>query len=513
MIALKKSGLPVASFHSVFGSLLGVKNVVAKLPRDVNPQYFPLQIRAAFPDVGSVFYFDNWPFISPILVVGSPATAYQATQDHSLPKYPALRNFFRPIAGEHDLVSMEGPLWKKWRGIFNPGFSASHLSSLVPQMVQEMVIFCNILQEKAEKQELIYMKDLTDNLTVDIIGSMVLDTRFSAQSSNNVMVSALRRQVPWLSFGTELNLWQRWHPIRPFVHWYNTRIMNQYVTKEVDARWAAIRSGNITVTEGRSVVDLALKNYMKTQSGLAAQTEELDKTFKSILIGQIKLFLFSGHDTTSTSVCYLFHILCQHPDTVERLREEHDDVLTSKVDDAPALLSQFPHLLNQLPLTFAVIKETLRLFPVASSTRFGTPELTITSETGARFPTDGCLVWSNPQAIQRDANYWPSPDSFIPERWLVPEKHRLYPVKGAYRPFEFGPRNCIGQELAVSEMKLILVMTIRRFDIRSCYEEWDTLHPTTGIKTVSNERAYMTISGGPSAKLPCRVDFAQKPSR
>lgn len=46
-------------------------------------------------------------------------------------------------------------------------------------------------------------------------------------------------------------------------------------------------------------------------------------------------------------------------------------------------------------------------------------------------------------------------------------------VKDAWRPFEKGPRTCIGQELALLEMKIIMVMTLRYFDIKADYEEWD----------------------------------------
>ena len=158
------------------------------------------------------------------------------------------------------------------------------------------------------------------------------------------MISALPRQVPWLSFGAELNLWQRWHPVRPFVYWFNSRIMNHYAISELDARWAAVRGGEFSVTKGRSVVDLALKNYVKTKDSVEDQTQDLDPTLKTIILGQIKLFLFSGHNTASSSTCYLFHVLSQSQDTLAKLRKEHADKLTSDAGAASVLLSEFPHL-------------------------------------------------------------------------------------------------------------------------------------------------------------------------
>ncbi|KAI9849674.1 MAG: hypothetical protein M1837_002799 [Sclerophora amabilis] len=508
MLALKRQGLSITPYNPLFGSLLVTKDRVATLPADVNPQYLPHHIRRSHPDVGSLFYLDNWPFIAPILVVSSPYAAHQATQEHSLPKFPAMRKFIRPIAGEYDLVTLEGPMWKTWRGIFSPGFSAAHLTSLVPDIVSETMVFCDILREKVEGNAVFSLKKLTDNLAMDVIGRVVLDTRFNCQRTNNPLAAALRRQIPWLSFGTELNIWQRWHPVRPIMHWYNTRIMDKYITKELNSRYAIQKDRN-ELKRSKSIIDLALKSYLQesaTNDSNKSVDDSMDPAFKSFIVGHIKSFLFTGHDTTSSSICYTLHLLSQHPSALHRLRAEHDTVFTADTAATSSLVSQKPHLLNQLPFTLAVIKETLRLFPVVSSTRSGESGFSIISEDGTPYPTDGCLVWSLPHAIQRDSAYWPSPDTFIPERWLAAPGDPLYPVKGAWRPFEFGPRNCIGQELAMLEIKIALVLTARELNIRSVYEEFDKMKPRKGPKTVAGERAYQAISGGPSDGLPCRVE-------
>ena len=103
-----------------------------------------------------------------------------------------------------------------------------------------------------------------------------------------------------------------------------------------------------------------------------------------------------------------------------------------------------PHLLNQPPFTTAILKEILRLFPVVPSTRAGEPGYSVRDEPGRLYPTDGCLVWSVHHAIHRDPALWPQPYLILPERWLVSSEDLLFPRKGAWRPFEFGSRNCIG---------------------------------------------------------------------
>jgi len=307
-------------------------------------------------------------------------------------------------------------------------------------------------------------------------------------------------QIRWLIFGAELNLFERFNPLRPFVHRYNKWRMNSYVSRELDIRMANFG----TTKPSKSIMDLALAAYLNEDPG-SKQSQGMDNTFKRFAMSQIKLFLFSGHDTTSSSVCYLFYVLALHSSVLRRVRAEHDSIFGSDLDEVADLIAENPFLLNQLSVTTAVIKETLRLYPAVSSTRAGEPGFSVTDDAGRQFPTNGFLVWANPHAIQRDPAYWPQPDEFIPERWLVPSGDPLHPVKGTWRPFEYGPRNCIGQELAIIEMKIILVMTIRRFDIRLAYKDVDARRPGKGVKTVYGERGYQIQRAQPSDDLPCRV--------
>jgi cytochrome P450 len=69
---------------------------------------------------------------------------------------------------------MDRQEWKYWRSIFNPGFSAGHLMALVPEIVKETIVFCEVLQDHAIKQDIFPMKTLTDDLAMDVIGKVVL---------------------------------------------------------------------------------------------------------------------------------------------------------------------------------------------------------------------------------------------------------------------------------------------------------------------------------------------------
>ena len=160
--------------HPVFGHLLVLSKIMSRLPKDAHPHYLPDQIRRAYPELGPIFYIDAWPFLTLTLVVASPNTLYQITQERTLPKFPAISDFLYPLTGEKDIVSMDGREWKTWREIFNPGFSAGHLMTLVPAMVKQTAIFCRILSNLSDKGKTFRMKKLTDGLTIDIIGKIVL---------------------------------------------------------------------------------------------------------------------------------------------------------------------------------------------------------------------------------------------------------------------------------------------------------------------------------------------------
>jgi len=132
-----------------------------------------------------------------------------------------------------------------------------------------------------------------------------------------------------------------------------------------------------------------------------------------------------------------------------------------------------------------------------------------TSETtqATSYPTEGFLVFTNIHTPHHDPAFWPDPEAFLPKRWLVGPEDPLYPVKGAWRAFEYGPRACIGQELAMLEMKTVLVMVARTFDFRAAYEELDQKRGGV-VRTVHGERAYQVEMMQPRGDLPCRVEIA-----
>ena len=324
------------------------------------------------------------------------------------------------------------------------------------------------------------------------------DTQLNTQKSENSMVNALKRQMRWLPFLGQLNPWERWHPFRRLVHWYNTLRMNEYLYPELDRQIATYRAQSSEPT--KSVVSLALQTHLAQDDS----PNDVDETFKTFAISQIKQFLFSGYDTTSSTVCYMFYLLSTHSTVLDRVRDEHDRTLGPSLDQKVQKLKEEPYVLNQLPYSLAVIKETLRLFPTASTLRAGEPGFHVHDGQSRLLPTEGFMVWGISQHLHRDKTYWDRPDVFLPDRWLVGPEDPRYPVNGAWRPFEFGPRNCIGQELALIDMKTAMILVLSMFDIEIAYAEIDRQKPRSP-NNVNGERAYQATVGAPSEGLPCRI--------
>ena len=335
------------------------------------------------------------------------------------------------------------------------------------------------------------------------------------------MVNPLRRQMRWMAFGSEGNPLQQYHPFRPFVHWYNTYQMNRYIAPEVDARFEMYRNGFTSedkfssTVRNKSVIDLALIAYLK-QNPNVNSSGGIDPLFKDIAINQIKLSLFSGHDTTSSTLCYVLYLPSIYPDVLFRVRGEHDIVFGLESSQAANKISEDPCLLNKLPYTTATIKESMRLFPAASTTRRGEPSFTIIDpRNGLHYPADqSMLIWLVSHACHHDPAFWPRVNEFLPERWLVKDGEELYPKPGAWRPFELGPRACIGKELSLLELKVLLSLVARRFELTAAYKDLDAAEEErdrrkkarmAAVKTVDGERAYQVGKGEPSAFLPCRV--------
>jgi len=146
---------------------------MASLPKNAHPHMMIHYLRIKY-NLPPIFYIDTWPFGHPICAIIDPDMANQITVQNSLPKHVALVDMLRPLTGSENLVTMNGPEHKMWRAIFNPGFSNAHMMSLVDGIVDDALVFTEILAKHATGKDIFSLEDATTKATVDIIGRVVL---------------------------------------------------------------------------------------------------------------------------------------------------------------------------------------------------------------------------------------------------------------------------------------------------------------------------------------------------
>jgi cytochrome P450 len=190
---------------------------------------------------------------------------------------------------------------------------------------------------------------------------------------------------------------------------------------------------------------------------------------------QVLTLLFAGHDTTTSTVSFLFYELARHPGWAERLAAERDGVVG---DGSPDAAQQF----GELPQLGLAVDETLRLYPpawigprrAAEDFEFG----------GYRVPA-GLPVNYSSWASHRLPDVFADPHSFRPERFAREERAKL--PKGAYVPFGGGPRICIGMRFGELEIRAIAAAILRGFrldlepDWQMRIRQMPTLSPRGGL--------------------------------
>lgn len=107
--------------------------------------------------------------------------------------------------------------------------------------------------------------------------------QFNSQTSDNELVSALRNQVRWSWPADMYAPIKNLNPVRPVVFWWNTRIMNRYLGKELEKRFEV--KGRGEMKKRKHVIDLALETYIKEQAA-EKKGQGFDATFKKMAIDQ-----------------------------------------------------------------------------------------------------------------------------------------------------------------------------------------------------------------------------------
>jgi cytochrome P450 len=117
-----------------------------------------------------------------------------------------------------------------------------------------------------------------------------------------------------------------------------------------------IKNGLVDKT-GKCAIDLALMQYTEQQEERKdTQSHDINKETMQLIIDGMKTFLFAGHDTSSSAICYIYHLLELYPKSLAKVIAEHNEVFGEDTSMTANIIKENPQLLNRLPYTLAVIK-------------------------------------------------------------------------------------------------------------------------------------------------------------
>ncbi|KYN33648.1 Cytochrome P450 4C1 [Trachymyrmex septentrionalis] len=147
---------------------------------------------------------------------------------------------------------------------------------------------------------------------------------------------------------------------------------------------------------------------------------------------EVDTFIFEGHDTVAIGLTYAILLLAEHEDVQKRARNEISAII--EANGGKLTMSA----LNNMPYLERCLKESLRLYP---SVPFISRVLSKDLQTQTHLVPSGTILHVNIYDIHRDPNFWPNPDVFDPDRFLLEKIQKRHPY--SYLPFSAGPRNCI----------------------------------------------------------------------
>ena len=157
----------------------------------------------------------------------------------------------------------------------------------------------------------------------------------------------------------------------------------------------------------------------------------------------------------SSSSCAITYYLALNHRVQSKLQQELDEVFGHEDDPIAS-----PEIVKRLPYLDAVINEALRLHSTSS---IGLPRLV--PECGlyvsGKFFPEGTVLSVPSYTIHRDPEIWGNDvEAFRPERWFEQDQAG---IRKTFNPFSYGPRACVGKNLAKMELQIFMATIFRRY--------------------------------------------------
>ncbi|MEV0251087.1 cytochrome P450 [Nocardia sp. NPDC050712] len=332
------------------------------------------------------------------------------------------------------LLTSDGPLWKRQRALIKPAFGRKHVTDEVPLMVDCADRMLARLAARADTGE-------TFDLVPEVMG-FAADTVCRAVMGTDV-ADVMPRIEADVRSGVD---WVMRHMASPLP-------LPPSVPTPANRRFRAV------LARLHGVVDDVIAAHRDDPGStdllsrlLRARDDDGHAMDEQQLRHEVLTFLLAGHETTGGALAWTIYQLCRNPAVLREVVDEVDGQLGAGAPDTAAL--------GKLELTGRVIDESMRLHPPA----WAFSRTAVAADSFDRFDVEaGAMIAISPFVNHRLPEFWSSPLRFDPDRFTT-EAVRARPAFH-YFPFGWGAHLCVGQHMALTEVRVGLAMLLSQFDI------------------------------------------------
>jgi cytochrome P450 len=387
-----------------------------------------------------------------ILTVADAELIQQLLRDRPerIRRWRKMEEIAREIQGD-GLFTAEGPRWRRERKFVMYALNAGHVREFVPRMEQVVGRLRRKWWQAALARTPVDAHADLMRLTVDVTSGLAFGRDLNTlEEQVDPIQKHLDKLFPAIA--------RRQTALFPY--WRYVRLPQD---RELDAAVADVRrviDGLIADARQRLASDVALRakprNFLEA---LVAADERGEPAFSDDEIANnVMTLLLAGEDTTANSLSYMIHFLMEYPRVQATVQEEVDRVI-----GAAEHPWQDPATPDRLEYVEAVANEAMRLKPVGAHL-FLEPNEDI--QVADVFVPRGTPILVLNGHVGSQSDNFSDAAEFHPERWLehVERRGDVHNMK-AFMPFGSGPRFCPGRQLAMLQIKMVLAMLCRDFEV------------------------------------------------
>ncbi|EOA14953.1 hypothetical protein CARUB_v10028299mg [Capsella rubella] len=186
-----------------------------------------------------------------------------------------------------------------------------------------------------------------------------------------------------------------------------------------------------------------------------------DKFLRDTIVG----FLLAGRDTTASALTWFFWLLSENPRVVTKIRQEIDTILPRGSSGQESSSNDPMECLNKLVYLHSALFETMRLYPPVPIERVS-PVKTDVLPSGHKVEANSKILIFI-YAVGKMRTIWGEDAlEFKPERWISETGALRHVPAFKFLAFNAGPRNCLGKQIAMILMKIVVVEILQNYDIK-----------------------------------------------